>query len=288
MNISDHHHQATTRHRSLQAKILPGYLSPTCVPHPPWVPPSFSSHNLQKIKTKSQQASHHIPDLQITAHNCAISVSNFNTPPAKKKKNKNVHSLPHWLTLSVKKSDCDRNGDQQSASWERIAREREQTDIGLMMMMRRRSAHDREKDRSRLVQAIHCLRFRAELQQMFSMWPCKLNLPSRSTRPGPDRPGTARVGAVQAYLLHRSSSSSGVLMTDGVVVCMCAKCKQNRVRLCTITDWRIAEVSIYLVHSRVFFFFWWLNSFSTWLKICILHFSLIFFFTKSPYFSIGF
>jgi hypothetical protein len=44
------------------------------------------------------------------------------------------------------------------------------------------------------------------------------------TRPGPARSAparhTAQVGAVQAYLVHRSSGSSGVLMTGLLFVCV--------------------------------------------------------------------
>ncbi len=194
MNITDHHH-ATTRHRSLQAKILPAICRPTSVPHPPWVPPSFSSHNLQKIKTKSQQASHHIPDLQITAHKCAISVSNFNPKPKT--------SLPPSLThsLSVEKSDYDRNGDQQSTSWERILREREQSDIGLHTLLLYSSwwwcngaVHMIHRERSRLLQVktLPTLPLRAELRQCSVCDPAKLKLPPRPTRPGPIRSGQAR------------------------------------------------------------------------------------------------
>jgi hypothetical protein len=46
-------------------------------------------------KTKTQQDSHHLTDLQITANNCAISVSNFKPQKKKKKKKKEIRAHPH-------------------------------------------------------------------------------------------------------------------------------------------------------------------------------------------------
>lgn len=43
--------------------------------------------------------------------------------------------------------------------------------------------------------------------------------PPAPAQPGPAR-HTAQVGAVQAYLVHRSSGSSGVLMTGLLFVCV--------------------------------------------------------------------
>jgi hypothetical protein len=223
MNITDHHH-ATTRHRSLQAKILPAICRPTSVPHPPWVPPSFSSHNLQKIKQKSQQASHHIPDLQITAHKSAISVSNFNPKQKQKQKSSLPPSLTHskcgevWLRQkrgpTKRQLRTHSKGERTIWHWAPYP-----TAIFIMMMMQRRSAHDTQREvQTSASKNTAYTSTQGRAPAMFSMWPCKIKIATtpHPPRPGPVRPGTAQAGAI---LLHRSSSSSGVLMTGLLFVC---------------------------------------------------------------------
>jgi hypothetical protein len=167
-------------------------------------------------------------------------------------------SLPPSLTHSK----CgevrlrQKHGDQQSASWEHILRERvNKLTLGSIPYC---YIHDDDDataqwtwctEKSRLVQVKHLptLPLRTELQQCSICDHCH----HAPTRPGPARSGQAHgTGRSGTGLPSAPQQRQQRSPHDGVVVCMCAKCKQNRVRLCTITGLTNSR-SIYLSSSTL-------------------------------------
>lgn len=105
----------------------------------------------------------------------------------------------------------------------------------------------REVQTSASKSTLPTLPLRAELQQCSICDHCH----HAPTRPGPARSGQAHgTGRSGTGLPSAPQQRQQRSPHDGVVVCMCAKCKQNRVRLCTITGLTNSR-SIYLSSSTL-------------------------------------